>query len=197
MLSYSSHQSIIIMKFKKQSKTSPLQHDIIKTKKKEGRGKCLAWESLSKRLQNPNICWKPDLMETQPLAQLYSAVTGLCLMHQQLWRRAWQAQWDISRPWQEQPWHWQGLGTVGAPWGGSVVILSEDIRGLAPDSGSLDPLGCYWEGIADTTLLPRNSSMVTSEMSLRQSQRHWGETEVEDVGYLKSRWREILCQSCY
>lgn len=49
--------------------------------------------------------------------------------------------------------------------------------------------------MADITVLSGNSSMETSERSLRQSQRHQRETEVKDLVFLKERGGEKLCWS--
>lgn len=49
--------------------------------------------------------------------------------------------------------------------------------------------------MADITVLSGNSSMETSERSLRQSQRHQREIEVKDLGSLKRKGGEKLCWS--
>lgn len=114
------------------------------------------------------------------------------LTHQQSRLRALQPPWDIRRPWQEQLRPWQELGAVAAPRGGSVVIPSKDSRGQAPYAGTPPPLGCCPGEIADITLV--------SGTHLRGLVRHLcgnlrGETEVKDLGYLKSTGKEILHQS--
>lgn len=77
-----------------------------------------------------------------------------------------------------------------------MVTLLEDIRGQVPDAGKTRPPRDVTEReMADITVVSGNSSMETSERSLRQSQRHQRETEVKDLGFFKrKRWRKTVLE---
>lgn len=98
---------------------------------------------------------------------------------------------DISRHWQAQPWHWQRLCAVEAPWGSSLVIQMEGTGGLATDIGrkvlqrctrSKWQTPCYY---ADTHLW----GPVRHVPAFLRGNR--GKTEVNAVKHLRSRGREL------
>lgn len=74
------------------------------------------------------------------------------------------------------------------------MILLEGVGGQAPDAGTRAPPGVLQSKMADMTLLSGHSSVETSETPLANLEAS-GRDRVKDVGYSKSRGREILGQS--
>lgn len=138
----------------------------------------------------PNVCWQLGLIMEQGLA--HAALLGLCcVLDVSALLTVGGLSADISRHWQAQPWHWQRLCAVEAPWGSSVVIQLEGPGGLAPDVGtkvlqrcsqSKWQTPCYYAGIHLWGPV-RHVSVI-----LRGNR---GETEVKVVKCSRSRGREL------
>lgn len=146
---------------------------------------------VTKCLGNPNICGKPCQVETQCLAPLHSSVTwDMPDVQQCAWRQC-SLSADIGRCWHCQLLCCQGLETPSlrevqwwscwGVWGAWLLWLAQQtcspLRGAT--EGGRD--GCH--------AIVREPSVDTGEASPWHSWGCWEESEVEVLGYSKSRGR--------